>query len=230
MARLLLLAGSVATVGLVAQPVSSGPIRLALLLTLAAALVGALVLARRWWLRGLALLPLAAVAAVALLPGGAHDTAVLQRAYVHQLGTYEGTRFVWGGENSLGVDCSGLVRRALMVAAVERGLREFDPALWRRAAHLWWNDASARALGDGYLGLTRHLFDARRLDAVDHGRLRPGDLAVTADGIHVLAFAGGQTWIEADPQRGRVIRLSAARDGSLWLRVPVRLVRWRALE
>jgi len=48
------------------------------------------------------------------LPGRPVDTEMLTQAYCDSLRSYRDTRYVWGGENQLGIDCSGLVRRGLV--------------------------------------------------------------------------------------------------------------------
>jgi hypothetical protein len=227
--RLVAVGALAAAVGLALQPLHSTMIRIALVFALLLAVAGALVLCRRWWQRVLFILPPLLLGGVLLLPGRTPRPVALRAAYAEALRGFEGTRYVWGGENQLGIDCSGLVRRGLMAAALDRGVLELDPGLLRLAWDLWWHDASARALRDGYRDLTRPLRSARGLNALDHKGLQPGDLAVTADGVHVLAYLGGRTWIEADPDLGRVVQLTAPTD-SVWFKVPVRLVRWRALD
>ena len=139
---------------------------------------------------------------------------------------------MWGGENGLGIDCSGLVRRALVLALWQEGLWSFNPRLAREAIVLWWHDASARELAGDYRGQTRFLFASSSIMDLDSARLMPGDLAVTSDGVHVLAYLEGGQWIEADPGLGRVVTLHAdnkAHDVNTWLKEPVNIVRWRRL-
>jgi hypothetical protein len=86
------------------------------------------------------------------------------------------------------------------------------------------------ALREGYRDLARPLFSADSINVLDHSRILPGDVAVTADGVHVLAYLGEQTWIEADPAAGRVIRVRAPAPDHGWFNVPVVLIRWRQLS
>ena len=65
---------------------------------------------------------------------------------------------------------------------------------------------------------------------IEPNQLLPGDLAVTRDGVHVLAYLGESRWIQADPQAGRVLVLSGKDLQNPWLRVPVRIMRWRVLD
>jgi len=160
------------------------------------------------------------------LPGRPADPDVVRQSYIECLRRYEGTLYVWGGENRIGIDCSGLVRRALIDANVRTGLRTLNPYPVRTAFFLWWDDCSARALRDGFLGLTVPLSAAPSLNGLAHGAISPGDLAVTASGVHVLAYLGGEKWIQADPGAMRVIVVEVPGDNR-WLQVPVHLVRWR---
>ena len=56
----------------------------------------------------------------------------LRQKYVDSLVRYEGTKYVWDGENRLGIDCSGLVRKGLIDAAVRAGISTWNPRLIRR--------------------------------------------------------------------------------------------------
>jgi peptidoglycan/LPS O-acetylase OafA/YrhL len=54
-------------------------------------------------------------------------------------------------------------------------------------------------------------------------------LAVTANGVHVLAYVGNQTWVEADPGEWKVIQVKVPATNP-WFLVPVRIVRWAQLQ
>ncbi len=154
----------------------------------------------------------------------------LRADYVAALRRYEGVAYVWGGESPRGIDCSGLVRRGLIDALLHRGLRTLDGGLVRRALVLWWYDTSAAALGREHDGLTARLLEAPSINALDAARLAVGDLAVTRDGVHVLAYIGDGRWIEADPDLHRVVTLAAPVPDNAWFDTPVSLVRWTLLR
>jgi len=59
--------------------------------------------------------------------------------------------------------------------------------------------------------------------------LKPGDLAVTADGIHIMAYLGNRIWIEADPNMHKVIEV-AVPTSNQWFNTPVVFVRWKWLK
>ena len=190
---------------------------------------GVLLIRRRWSVAAFIAGVIAALGVFLVCPGRAPAPELLRQAYRTCLGGYEGCRYVWGGENWLGIDCSGLVRRALVSAQIRCGLLSRDAGLVRSGLDLWWHDCSARALRDGYGDYTRRLLSAASINAISNDFLCVGDLAVTADGIHVMAFLGERTWIEADPRVGRVVVLRAPSE-SPWCGVPVEVVRWRVLE
>jgi hypothetical protein len=85
------------------------------------------------------------------------------------------------------------------------------------------------ALRDGYRGWTTELFREDTVARADTSKLKAGDLAVTADGVHVMAYLGNQTWIEADPDAHRVIEVVLPTDNQ-WFKTPVVFVRWRWLS
>lgn len=163
------------------------------------------------------------------LPGRQADAPALRQAYVRELLAYEGTPYVWGGENRFGIDCSGLVRKALINANLRLGLQTLNPRLVRRALYLWWNDCTAQALRDGHLGLTTRVQSVAAINVVAADTLASGDLAVTASGVHVLAHLGDGEWIEADPGEMKVIRVRTPAKNT-WFQTPVHILRWAELQ
>lgn len=203
--------------------------RFALTTGLATSWAGALFL---WWNRKrlrVALISCGILPIVIMcLPGRAPDPAGLGADYAKGLQVYRGVRYVWGGEGLLGIDCSGLVRKGLVWGQLFHGLRTVNGRPIRDAVILWWHDASAMALRDGYRDWTEELFRCERIEDADHERLKPGDLAVTVDGVHVLAYLGDHTWIQADPDVRKVIEVRLPSYNS-WLNRPVIFVRWKWL-
>lgn len=140
---------------------------------------------------------------ILLLPGHTHlNEEQLRATYIAHLQRYDQVRYVYGGENARGIDCSGLVRAAMMEALAIDGFREMNPRALRSAAFLWWQDSNAIDLGKGVGGMILPIDsdDYRKLS--QHSNLLPGDLAVTESGSHVIAFLGGERWIEAEPNVG----------------------------
>ncbi len=217
-------------VALVAHPVSDGLRKLALLAAFAGAGCGALALAwRHPRLRVLVVCLGAAPVALLLLPGRPIDARALHADYLARLGSFRGVPYVWGGESRRGIDCSGLPRRALREALVLHGLARLNGRALREAARHWWFDASAKALGDGHRGYTKPVGTAGVLRGLDTELIAPGDLAVTADGLHVLVFLGDKHWLQADPGAGEVIVSDARSDRNIWLDQPVTIRRWSLL-
>lgn len=132
------------------------------------------------------------------------DSDALRRRFVERLRDYDGVRYVYGGENPRGVDCSGLVRAAMVRALVDRGFASWNSEMIRSSFVLWWRDTNAIQLGKGANGLTLPIGDGSPMPMRAAPNVRPGDLAVTTSGSHVLAYLGDQRWIEADPDVARV--------------------------
>jgi hypothetical protein len=180
----------------------------------------------RWTLLGITGLGAAFLAA----PGRSSVSPETLRAdYVAALRRYDGVPYFWGGESPRGIDCSGLIRQGLVDGLFLRGVRTLDPGLVRRALSLWWHDTTARALGEQHDGLTVAVTEVARLSTFDHGPLLPGDLAVTRNGIHIMAYLGDKVWIEADPQEDRVIS-EAMPSPRNWFQIPMRILRWSVLR
>jgi hypothetical protein len=195
------------------------------LLGLAVALVA--LCRRRKFLRfGLVLVVLASCLMFAL-PGRAWDRLALRGRYTDNLRSYECTRYVWGGEGPLGIDCSGLPRRAYRDALLAEGFRTFNPALTRRWLDQWWHDAGARAMAEGAGGRLTPLPNPDAL-ASDDG-LEPGDVAIVNADTHVVVYLGDGHWIEADPGAEKVIVHDARQDGRSFLGRSPKVLRWREL-
>jgi hypothetical protein len=165
-----------------------------------------------------------------LLPGDEIDSGELGQDYVERMSDFEGTRYHWGGESARGIDCSGLPRRALRDALLAYGVRNFNGRAFRCYAEQWWFDASAKALGEGYRGYTTPIGAKGTIKEMDDGCLVPGDLAVTTNGVHILAYAGDGKWIQADPGMGAVVTLDGRTAENGWFSVPVTTHRWRVLS
>jgi hypothetical protein len=192
-------------------------------------IVASILLVWQWRrIRMLAMIVVALVVAAFAAPGREYDRDALRAAYVDSLRGYENVKYVWGGEGRRGVDCSGLVRCGLMNACLKRGILTANPALIRAAASIWWNDASAKAMGEGWKGYTAAYGEAKSPNAARTEKLSPGDLAVTTNGLHVLVFLGGKEWMQAAPEVGHAAIFKAPSENS-WMKQPVKLVRWRAI-
>jgi len=167
--------------------------------------------------------------AIIFWPGNIREPA-LRSEYVSALARYEGKHYLGGGENRIAVDCSGLLRSALMDANINYGIKHFRPALLREALLIWWYDSSSQAMRDGYRQRTFLLFKTPSLNKMDHALIRPGDMAVASNGQHVMAYLGNKVWIEADPASKRVIKVTVPAFGIGSFTTPVYLLRWRQLE
>jgi len=226
---LVLLAGLWAAIYV--HPVSTGVFR-TLMLAASVAVVGWAVHVI-WpvrWLRYSVIALLAGCVTFALLPARQIDQNELRAHYISRLKSYEDAPYAWGGENEFGMDCSGLVRKAFIEANVTYSLTRLESSTLRRAISLWWHDASAASLGEGYRDETRPLLTAKTLRHTDHAALAPGDIAITEHGLHALVYLGDKTWIQADPNptHGRVVILPLS-DPTNWHNVPVTILRWSGL-
>ena len=208
-------------------PIKNLPVRLGMILFTAGAIAGSIWSAKRRkpiFYSLLAGVILAIMLVVA--PGRDGDPQQLRETYLAALRSYEGTRYIWGGENVLGIDCSGLVRAGLIKANIEEGCLTFNPRLIRFGLSLWWHDCTAKALGEEYRGETSDVLTTVGINSLDENQVNPGDLSVTASGVHVLAYLGGKEWIEADPHYGRVVMVEVPTERNPWFQEPVHIVRW----
>jgi hypothetical protein len=222
--------GCIGLVVLLLWPIEYRATRAVFVLLLILTWIGALVF---WWRKRLlraVLIVAAAIPILALcLPGRIPELDAIEEDYARALRSYLGVRYVWGGENHLGIDCSGLVRKALFWGLVSNGIRSLNGEPLRRAFEIWWYDASALALRNSYRGWTTELFRHENINTADPAQLKMGDLAVTTDGVHALVYLGNNVWIEADPDEKRVIEVSLPTQNP-WFETPVVFLRWKWLE
>lgn len=176
---------------------------------------------------------LAAISLLALLllalPKKPIDQNQFREDYVARMRSFDETRYVWGGESSLGIDCSGLPRRALRDTLWSEGWKHANGFAFRSWLDLWWHDSSALAMSQSYRNKTRSLSLSGPLWEVDESKLIPGDLAVRGDGRHVVIFLGNHQWIEADPTWGKVHIWTPTPSDGTWFE-NMSFHRWLILE
>lgn len=213
------------------NPVNSTALKLVFLVCGFGASAGLIFLSwRSKPLRGVAMaLPLAAIIPF-LLPGSEIDQAEVRADYLKRLEGFEGTTYVWGGEASRGIDCSGLPRRALRDALWSYGWRHWNGKAFRKWGEHWWFDASAKALSEGYRNYTVPVGVTGKVREMNYQKLVPGDLAVTADGVHLLVYLGEGNWVQADPGEEKVIIQDGRTAKNEWFFAPVAVYRWGKFE
>jgi len=218
------------TIVLVLFPIENRLLRIGLILSLLGLWIGCLYFGwRRLIIRLVLLLGTFVTVSFVLWPGRNFGTQHLRNEYVASLRSYEGTRYIWGGEGKLGIDCSGLVRAGLIKAGLHQGFATLNPRLVRYALSLWWNDSTAQALGNEYRHQTKRLFTIGSINELDQNKIMPGDIVVTVSGVHVFAYLGGGNWIEADPDLGKVVVVRTPTNNP-WFQEPVQILRWALLE
>jgi len=228
---LLFTLGAIASIPLIAlNPIHSKLLKLALLGCIVGAWLGITILGwKRKPMRIVALMVPIIVLLLFSLPSRDIDREELRQDYVRRMNGFEGTEYLWGGESSRGIDCSGLPRRAFRDALLAYGIKHLNSRALRAYVEHWWFDASARALGEGYRGYTKPIGTSGTIRRMDYASLVPGDLAVTTRGVHVLAYAGDGQWIQADPGMGAVATLDGRMDDNGWFDAPVTTHRWQLL-
>lgn len=147
----------------------------------------------------------------------------IKELYLKNLESFAGTGYYWGGENTIGIDCSGLPRKSMMNAY-------FYTGNFGKSTELWWYDSSAKALKENYRGYTVNVASFSSLKNVDYSLIESGDMAVTASGAHVIVYLGEQKWIQADPDQGKVVIEDPKTTKSSWFDVKVNIVRWKSLN
>jgi hypothetical protein len=144
------------------------------------------------------------------------DARSLRRTYVNELQRYNQVHYVYGGENFYGIDCSGLVRAAMINSLFKDGVASLNPFMLRSAVSLWWHDANAVQLGKDTRGFTLPVGSGSPIPLQQSQRFvtwRPGNHYI---GQSCARLSGGRAMDRGGPwsrtgSRRRVSHLSGCR-------------------
>lgn len=219
------------------RPVNNGITRWLIVFGTIGVLTDMVFITDRLWRRKRKLVYIFLLAAVGLIAGllvpSLSSTplfARLRNQYVQELRSYEGTRYLWGGENRFGIDCSGLPRKAMRNALVITGLKNGNSDFILSALKNWWFDASAKALSEEYRNCVYPLNVSGTVKDSPTYFLQPGDLAITDDGVHVMIYLSPNEWISADPGQDKVVIEHPSESKNPWFTRPVHFFRFRLFQ
>ena len=151
----------------------------------------------------------------------------IRNTYVIELIKYENTRYVWGGENINGIDCSGLVRKGMINALFKLGVRNLSSKYLYEAFKIYINDFSAKSIKEEYKNMFTKLLEIDNLNTFDHSQIMAGDILVTSNGVHTFAYVGNNKWIQADPGSNKVIVEAAPSKNNQWYEMKSVILRWK---
>jgi len=220
-ARWIWLAACLLCVGIWLYPVGNEVIRWLEVMLTGLCILGAIIL---WWPCRWLLGLVGVIALFLLWPGRDYDRQALREAIAARLPAYEGTRWVWGGENFLGMDGPGLVRRSAIEGTALHGLRTCNPRLLRMALGLWWQGFPQKSPGPVIPRAVRKVTETPSLADLADRNLHPGDFAIIQHEA-VLVYAGNHTWFLTSDSLQRVVSTRTET-----LPVPATVLRWRYLE
>jgi len=154
------------------------------------------------------------------------DYQRIHESYLKNLSSYEGCSYLWGGENTFGIDCSGLPRKAYRRALFSYSLQSFNSEALRLCISQWWFDSSAKAMSENYRFYLNPIAIEGTVKGLDTSLLEKGDLAITADGVHVIVYLKENLWIQADPFKRKVIITDSKSGTNSWFDDEVKIYRW----
>lgn len=229
---IILLIGSIAGIGAALfNPVNNFSLRVLLIAGIAGTFFTLFFLAGKSALKKVALLLILFLTLIPfLLPSREMNSNEIREDYLHRLVQLNNVSYHWGGESTGGIDCSGLPRKTLREALFWNGLKTGNGKPIRDAVSQWWNDASAKAISEGYHDYATKLETEGSIAQMSYHELKPGDLAVSIGGVHVLVYLGNDQWIQAAPEVGHVAIFDGREDDNRWLKVAVTTHRWNVFE
>ncbi len=229
---LILLIGSIAGIGAALfNPVNNFSLRVLLIAGIAGTFFTLFFLAGKIKPARIALLIVLTLAIIPfLLPSPEINSNEIREDYLHRLVQLNDVPYHWDGESAGGIDCSGLPRKTLREALFWNGLKTGNGKPIRDAVLQWWNDASAKAISEGYRDYATKLETEGAIRKMSYDELKPGDLAVSIGGVHVLVYLGDDQWIQAAPEVGHVAIFDGRKDDNRWLKVAVTTHRWNVFE
>ena len=77
--------------------------------------------------------------------------------------------------------------------------------------------------------LTALVLKYTSMDELDYKNIMLGDIIVAEKGFHTFAYIGNKTWIEANPDTARTLKISSDKKAKEWKGIPIKLVRWSEL-
>ncbi|MDF1741707.1 MAG: NlpC/P60 family protein [Verrucomicrobiales bacterium] len=229
---IILLIGSVAGIcEAFFNPVNNFHLRVLLIAGIAGAFFTLFFLAGKSAFRKIALLFILLLTLIPfLLPSREINSNDVREDYLNRLIQLNDVPYHWGGESAGGIDCSGLPRKTLREAMFWHGVKTGNGKPIRAAVSQWWNDASAKAISEGYRDYATKLGTEGSIAKMSYAELKPGDLAVSMGGVHVLVYLGNDQWIQAAPEVGHVAIFDGRKDNNRWLKVAVTTHRWKVFE
>ncbi len=171
-----------------------------------------------WFCRKIKLITIPILSAVVLLiiwlfiPSSPIDYKEIEHSYQNALEKYKSVTYHWGGENKFGIDCSGLPRKSLRDAFLSYTINHGNSDAFKQFLKLRWFDSSAKALSKGYRNYVTPLNISGTIKEIPYDHLKPGDLAITQDGLHVIIYYGNDQWIQADPWK-KIVHIQNGRTG-----------------
>lgn len=148
--------------------------------------------------------------------------------YIQNLLTYNDVNYVLWWEWLFGMDCSWLVRHAMVISLIKEWIRNYNWYDIMKWFKLWWSDFDVDAMLSNEYNRFIDIWVADSINKINHEFIKPWDLAII-DWVHVMAYVWGRQWIQADPEIWKVIVLKTPTSNK-WFNLSVKIIRWNDLD
>ncbi|HAN09867.1 MAG TPA: hypothetical protein DCP90_04555 [Clostridiales bacterium] len=155
---------------------------------------------------------------------------LIRLSYIENLKNYENTNYMSGGENRIGIDSSGLIRRPMIDTFIEMGFKTKNMQYIRMALSIWMDDYAISDIYNNYKGMYIDILKFCSICEITDKNIKSGDILIYDNYSQVYIYLGNNEWIEVNPHDKKTIIVSAIPALSIMREISGKVVRWKVLE
>ncbi|HCC07619.1 MAG TPA: hypothetical protein DEP72_05610 [Clostridiales bacterium] len=155
---------------------------------------------------------------------------LINACYVENLKDYENTKYMSGGENGIGIDSSGLVRRPMIDTFIEMGLLTKNMQYIRVALRIWLDDYAISDIYNNYKDMYIDIQKFSSISEITDKTIKSGDILIYDNCSQVYIYLGNNEWIEVNANDKKTIIVSAIPALCIVQEISGKVVRWKVID